>query len=52
MFVMRQKRARALDGAAKALHLATRGDLETLRARADLALGRARRFRDDSEDAR
>jgi len=49
VFLIRRARARALTRAAKALRLATRPEVDTLVARADLALGRARRRRDEEE---
>jgi hypothetical protein len=50
VFVVRRTRARLLARGARALSLATRSEVDALTARADLALGRARRRRDDAED--
>ncbi len=49
VFVIRRARARALARAAETLSLATRPEVDALNARADLALGRARRRRDEAE---
>ncbi|RLB50500.1 MAG: hypothetical protein DRJ42_18760 [Deltaproteobacteria bacterium] len=50
VFVVRRRRARALRRAARSLGLATRTEVADLGSRADLALGRARRDRDEGRD--